>query len=140
MKGSSTIGNPMPTQLILGLNPGVLNVPNLGLANEPKFSFVKRKGDGSETAGEDIAKNKLLDDLASCNSLVAAGKAIEEAMIAKLSVSMMVNPEDINTQKPPKSFGVDSLVAVEVRNWYVARPSSPVPSRILTPVAGYPRN
>ena len=34
-----------------------------------------------------------------------------------LDLSSDRNSEDINTNKPLHSFGVDSLVAVEVRNW-----------------------
>lgn len=87
-------------------------------AMDPKFNIIRRKGqDCGAGADDESTKSKLLDDLATCETLLAASKAIEEALVLKLSKSMMVNPEDINTQKPLHSFGVDSLVAVEVRNW-----------------------
>lgn len=49
--------------------------------------------------------------------MLAAVKTIEENLVLKLSKSIMCNPEDINTNKPLHSFAVDSLIAVEVRNW-----------------------
>lgn len=66
---------------------------------------------------DDSEKSKLREELQQCTSLPTAAKMIEENLLVKMSKGMACNPEDINTSKPLHSFGVDSLVAVEVRNW-----------------------
>ncbi|ESZ94756.1 polyketide synthase [Sclerotinia borealis F-4128] len=39
------------------------------------------------------------------------------ALSKKLARALSINPEDIDTDQPLHAFGVDSLVAVELRNW-----------------------
>lgn len=42
---------------------------------------------------------------------------VVDGIIAKLSRAISIPPEDIDTSKPLYQYGVDSLVAVELRNW-----------------------
>ena len=87
-------------------------------ALDPKFRILRRLGSKrSINSDDESAKSKLMDDLKQCTTMPAVIKTIEENLVLKLSKSMLCNPEDINTNKPLHSFGVDSLVAVEVRNW-----------------------
>jgi len=39
------------------------------------------------------------------------------ALLRKLAKSLMVDVEDIETTKPISRYGVDSLLAVEIRSW-----------------------
>lgn len=39
------------------------------------------------------------------------------ALVAKLARAMSMSPEDVELSKPLSSYGVDSLMAVELRNW-----------------------
>lgn len=43
--------------------------------------------------------------------------AIQAALIRKLSRSLMMEPEEIDASKSMSSYGTDSLVAVEMKNW-----------------------
>lgn len=79
--------------------------------------MIRRLGSKSQGMDDDSEKSKLKDELQQCATLSAAAKMIESNLVIKMAKGMMCNPEDINTQKPLHSFGVDSLVAVEVRNW-----------------------
>jgi NADPH:quinone reductase-like Zn-dependent oxidoreductase/SAM-dependent methyltransferase len=39
------------------------------------------------------------------------------SLVAKLARAMSISPEDVELSKPLSSYGVDSLMAVELRNW-----------------------
>ena len=49
-------------------------------------------------------------------SLAQAGEIVEAGLTAKLGKSLNMAAEDLDTAKPVHSYGVDSLVAIEVRN------------------------
>lgn len=49
--------------------------------------------------------------------MTAAVDVITAAMVERLAKLMMVPASDIDANKPMSAYGVDSLVAVEVRNW-----------------------
>lgn len=46
-----------------------------------------------------------------------AGAVVTEALVGRLSGSLDVDRKQIDPQKPMHMFGVDSLVAVEIRYW-----------------------
>lgn len=50
-------------------------------------------------------------------TLAQANDLIQEAVTSKLAKAMMVAVDDIDIQRPISSYGVDSLVAAEMRNW-----------------------
>ena len=66
------------------------------------------------------AKFDLKSLLACCNSIDAAADIITTGLAHMLAKAMNMLPEEIDTGKPPNVYGVDSLVAVGVRNWVVA--------------------
>ena len=43
---------------------------------------------------------------------------MRNALVAKLSRMLALPKEDIDPTKPLHTYGVDSLVAVEIRNWF----------------------
>lgn len=51
-------------------------------------------------------------------SLEQAGCIVADALIAKLSTSLGVPTSDIDPSRPVHMYGVDSLIAVELRNWF----------------------
>jgi hypothetical protein len=55
--------------------------------------------------------------LRSCDSLDAAAKYVEEALQHQLSSMMSVPKEEFDPHKPLQAYGVDSLIAVEIRTW-----------------------
>jgi hypothetical protein len=57
----------------------------------------------------------------SVDSAAKAGAMVARAMIEKLSTSIAVPREDISEDKPMYQFGVDSLVAIEIRNWFAKK-------------------
>jgi acyl carrier protein len=70
-------------------------------------TMIADSGDGTDLAGlfkqaKDIGEKE---------------KLVSDALAQKLARSLSVLPEDINRQRPLFEYGVDSLVAVELRNW-----------------------
>lgn len=59
----------------------------------------------------------LSEELLTAVDMTAATELISEAIVEKLAILMMVPVADIDPEKPLSTYGVDSLVAVEVRNW-----------------------
>ena len=44
-------------------------------------------------------------------------RVVIASLVAKLARAMSMSPEDVELSKPLSSYGVDSLMAVELRNW-----------------------
>ena len=55
--------------------------------------------------------------LAAAKTLSEASQVICSALMRKLAKAMIMELEDLDSGKPANSYGVDSLVAVEVRAW-----------------------
>jgi hypothetical protein len=51
-------------------------------------------------------------------SKAEAANVIVEALIQKLSRATSIEPDSINRTQPLHAYGVDSLLAVELRNWF----------------------
>nr|QEG79217.1 polyketide synthase 8407 [Alternaria oxytropis] len=64
------------------------------------------------------AKNRPSCKLAEATSLAQATDIVVEAIQAQLSSLLVVSKDDIDPQKAIYRYGVDSLVAVEMRNWF----------------------
>ncbi|KAF4335841.1 polyketide synthase [Fusarium beomiforme] len=55
--------------------------------------------------------------LSGCHNTDAAAEIVTTGLSLMLAKAMNMLPEEINTEKPPNVYGVDSLVAVGIRNW-----------------------
>jgi hypothetical protein len=80
-----------------------------------KFASLLNRAQGSSS--QTSATISLSNELTKATDLVAAVDLICNAMVEKLAKLMMVPALDIDPSKPLSTYGVDSLVAVEVRNW-----------------------
>ena len=61
----------------------------------------------------------LSTQLASASTLTDAGVAVTEALIKRLARILATSVENFDLQKSMHSYGMDSLMAVDVRNWFV---------------------
>lgn len=57
--------------------------------------------------------------LAAATTMAEASHLVCEELIRKLAKAMMMELENLDSSRPASSYGVDSLVAVEVRPWVV---------------------
>ena len=55
--------------------------------------------------------------LTAVTTLAQATDLIQNVVASKLAKSMMISIDEIDVNRPVSSYGVDSLVAAEMRNW-----------------------
>ncbi|KAK7906589.1 hypothetical protein PG985_016326 [Apiospora marii] len=74
------------------------------------------QGDALENSAARTGSAK--DRLASANTLKEAQEVVLEAFLSKLSRILSVGEAELSPAKPLHAYGVDSLVAVELRSWF----------------------
>ena len=113
----------MKSQIIMGLPlPATLNAKNLvEFAWLSKSSFRQLHQISSER--QSISQNprvsiNLESLFSNATSLSDIGNIISDALKSRLASLLMIEKEAIDSDRPIHAFGVDSLVAVEIRNWF----------------------
>ena len=113
---SAILGRNSSSQVVTGLGTYKPATAIGSVSNSPLFSayrnmFLSSASPGSGDSGTVRAA------LTSCSSIDEAASIILAAIIEKTAALCMVPQEDINSSKPLSEYGLDSLVAVEMRNW-----------------------
>lgn len=105
------------SQIVTGL--GTWSESSHGAFSSPMFSHFRRmalslghSADESTQTGRPIR-----EQLRRVKSLDEAAQKICASIISKVSSLSMTPVEDISETKPMSEYGMDSLVAVEMRNW-----------------------
>ncbi|KAI9744654.1 MAG: hypothetical protein M1818_002183 [Claussenomyces sp. TS43310] len=83
--------------------------------------FTQLRATGSSLSSGDASSDGLesiASQLRTANSLDAATALIADAIVKKLSYIMIIPTEEIDPQRSISSYGVDSLVAMELRSWF----------------------
>ena len=95
----------------------------------PLFSHFRRMALGSGGSDDDGSgsASKIRDLLRSATTFDEATSKACEAIIGKMSTLLMLVVEDISSAKAMSEYGMDSLVAVEMRNWLFREMDSTVP-------------
>ncbi|MCJ1283110.1 hypothetical protein MMC26_002437 [Xylographa opegraphella] len=108
------------SQTIVGMGTGGgPGLDSIDLSRQPMLRpILQGKGksaSGSDGSGKDKIdfRQRLLDSA----SLVEAGQIVMQALIHKLSKSLPQMQSDVDVHQPLQAHGVDSLLAVELRNW-----------------------
>lgn len=83
----------------------------------PYFSHFRRMN--LDTTSEDVNNKsaKPREILKAARSISDAAEAISGCIIAKISALVLLPTEDLSNDRPLSEYGIDSLVAVEMRNW-----------------------
>lgn len=87
-----------------------------------------QKGDQERSTG-----SRIRETLRQANSAEDAAEKACDELIFKTSSFLVIPVEDIDPPKSLSEYGMDSLVAVETRNWLLRELESPIP--ILEPMA-----
>ena len=121
-------GVPMgPQQLTCCMSGGVIQtlttLQTFIHLGDPKFKFInhldRRGGSGEDDSVSKIRKGRkaLESALSTADSFNAATGVVEAQMIEKVASAIPMPPEDVDPSRPMGHYGVDSLIASEVRNW-----------------------
>lgn len=90
-----------------------------GWMHDPLFKHlyqIRTLGGGSDSTQDSVNYGLLL---AAVDSIQAAAEIINDAIVQKLCKALTIETPDIDTSKPLHEHGVDSLVAVELRTWFL---------------------
>ncbi|KAK0641933.1 hypothetical protein B0T16DRAFT_334009 [Cercophora newfieldiana] len=116
----SAISTPFAGQLTLGLNTGpAAQKDDSPLSMDLRFSTLKYQETGSATSTQPTRSGGAGDleaSIAEATTLDQATTAIVSGIAKKLMDIFMISEDEVVPTKSPADFGVDSLVAVELRN------------------------
>ncbi|PVH89083.1 putative polyketide synthase [Cadophora sp. DSE1049] len=117
-----------PGQTVTGLGTWRSEGSHSSLVH-PLFSHFRRMAFRSEQSDDHASgsEGKARDLLRSAVSVDDASAKACNAIIGKMSTLLMIPPEDISPSQPMSAYGMDSLVAVEMRNWLFREMDSTVP-------------
>ncbi|KAJ6031693.1 Acyl transferase/acyl hydrolase/lysophospholipase [Penicillium herquei] len=116
--------SPVESQILFGLRtpadhftrgntpPALLNRPLLST-----FSYIPDSGASAE---QDPLKKKAIDPAILFQQSTDPSERQQiflRALAVKLAGSMSISPDDVVSSKPLSTYGVDSLMAVDLRNW-----------------------
>jgi acyl carrier protein len=118
-----------PGASITGLKPWA---PAAGTALEPPmFSHFRRatmrKGAAGADGGARVLASRVRAVLREAMSLDEAARYACDAVMEKMATLLMVPTADISASRSMADYGMDSLVAVEMRNWLVREMDATVP-------------
>ena len=85
---------------------------------DPLFRTFYQMGTSTSNDDEDADAVDYEKLLGKAESLVAAEGVVCEGLVQKLCRALMIEAEAVDTAKPLHAYGVDSLVAVELRSWF----------------------
>ena len=118
------IGNDLPAQVITGLptekTAKVANIPRPFYLDDLKFSKLleghsSNRNDNADTSG--APSSGAGSDLSNASSKEEAREIVRKAMLGKIAACLQIDETTIDITRPLHSYGVDSLVAVEIRTW-----------------------
>ncbi|KAM7191954.1 polyketide synthase [Naviculisporaceae sp. PSN 640] len=122
------VNAPPYSQIILGLVSDNPDVEDPSFMQQPLFRNVssrwrlhQKKGDSS--SGKTLSNQALFDQATTREERL---DVIRQALCKKLARALSIKPEDMDTRRPLHAFGVDSLVSVEIRNWFLKEFSADV--------------
>ncbi|KAF4594413.1 polyketide synthase [Ophiocordyceps camponoti-floridani] len=139
MAGTADGDKKLPTrQLLAGAGTGGLAQASLATVPETNLFWLSALASFSylgevdmrasaEMAGEEMTDDaRLVDRLSASKTMDEAAEVVQDMLLARISTIMSLPTADIDTAKPVHAYGVDSLVAVELRNWLSKRLRSDV--------------
>lgn len=124
----SAIISPFSTQLIVGLNTGPgRHWEEATMARDLRFSSLRYRQSAQNTANASRAgSTDLGGKIAAASTLDEAAEVVVEGITKKLMDIFMIEEAEVIPSKPLSNYGVDSLVAVELRNMLALRAGAEV--------------
>jgi hypothetical protein len=125
MTGWLEPGVPTPPQIITcagsgGLTQRLRFMKTHTHTGDPKYRYLNvLDTQGSDDSHSSIRRGReeLSKQLELTTNLDQALHVVEKALVEKLASAIPMSPEDVDPSRPISSYGVDSLIAHELRNW-----------------------
>lgn len=117
----------------LGTQGMIESLPGADAADPPfwfsdaKFSHLLQLDKAVNKEEDTEGVMRLQNALPAVQSLEEASKILCDAIIAKMSKMLVLPVENIDATQSMAAYGVDSLVAVELRNWLAREAKADVP-------------
>ncbi len=111
-------------------------VPN-ALSNDhwiqrnPMFSCLRAVQETNTTTEITDSGPSITELLESSSSMAAAEEIVVTAFITKLCKLLSLTPDTVDVEKPLFTYGVDSLIALEIRNWIGRVFSAEIPVLVI---------
>ena len=107
-----------PCEIITGLQSSVAGMKPLWF-NNPKFSHHHSAAEIESDILQDMAKVSIKEQLASVKDLGEATRVLHKSFSAQLDIILHLPPGVVKLDRPLIELGVDSLMAVEIRSWFL---------------------
>ncbi|KAK2755488.1 Type I Iterative PKS [Arachnomyces sp. PD_36] len=119
------IRQPASSQIITGISSFAPEAASDGWRRDARFAYLQTNPFGANNSGSGIAaaqtRRSLKTSIAQAASADEIPPLISHAIVQKLSEMFAIPETEIDESMPLSKYGVDSLVAVELRNWLVAQ-------------------
>ncbi|EFQ36694.1 KR domain-containing protein [Colletotrichum graminicola] len=115
-----------PAQVVVGLGTGDIlasnQLKNPAYFDDPRFGPLaftstlssRELGTGD---GSPVSLSSKLTAASAQNDSAGASSIVKDALIKKVAEILRIPPSEVDASRPMYRYGVDSLVALEVRNW-----------------------
>lgn len=104
-------------QLVIGFDRSSLSRERENTLRRPMFSHLTRS-DIRGSIGNAVAKEETpAEAVIASGSLQEVHQAIVNALVKQIATIMAMDEEKISLDAPTAEFGLDSLIAVELKNW-----------------------
>ncbi|KAK4065059.1 uncharacterized protein Triagg1_8695 [Trichoderma aggressivum f. europaeum] len=121
MRGIGLNGLQIPSQVVVGISGSIQLDDNGGSSWSTDLKFVHRldRQLQSDTAGEKQQKVNYEKAIKSAKTTEEARLIIEDALRVHVAAAMSSDASNIDVDKSVTAYGIDSLKATEVRNWFL---------------------
>ena len=117
--------SPLESQLVTGLQlPSTfraLNLPEPRFLAQPMFYPSHQIGSDGDISSSTVQSRKSQDireSFSRAENLSDIEDVISDALREKLSAMLVIDKANIDPRNPLHTYGVDSLVAMEIRSWF----------------------
>lgn len=84
---------------------------------DPKFEHIRPATAEQQQQGSQAQKASLSESIQQSTNEKETLQLIQDALLDKVASVLMLPVLDIDPNKPITSYGLDSLIAIEIRNW-----------------------
>ncbi|KAI1261789.1 Aft9-1, partial [Xylariaceae sp. FL1019] len=117
-------------QAVIGFTPASVAKTSIvnGAAKTLMFTHVRETTKDQANADANTETKTFKDLVAQTDDQDEIEVFVAQTIADKLADLMLIEPEDVDLDEPILDFGLDSLIAIELRNWIMREFSAPIQS------------